>query len=83
MHRTLTGINAPQQTIREMKKLNIVLGVLIGVAISYLLFTFVKMDFNARNWSEDARFGCSLISIMLGLVAAILTAWVINEEADQ
>lgn len=51
-----------------MKKLNIVLGVLVGAAIPYLLFTFVQMDFNAGNWSEFTRCICALVMCFGGLI---------------
>ena len=51
-----------------LKKLNIVLAVLIGAAIPYLLFSFVKMDLDSQNWSEHARFVCAPMMVVGALL---------------
>jgi hypothetical protein len=65
-----------------MKKLNIVLGALIGMTIAYLLFAFVQMDFNAGNWLKDTRFGCALMLMPAGLIGGLL-AMAIDEETKK
>ena len=65
-----------------MKTQKIVIGALIAMAIAYLLFAFVQMDFNAGNWLQDTRFGCALILVCAGFIGGFL-AMAIDEETKQ
>lgn len=65
-----------------MKAQKIVIGALILMAIAYLLFAFVQMDFNARNWSQATRLGCALALLFGGWLGAFL-AFIIDVEENQ
>jgi len=55
-----------------MKTQKIVIGTLTGMAILYLLFAFVKLDFNAGNWPESTRLGFAVTLIFGGWLGVLL-----------
>lgn len=56
-----------------MKKLLFVLLPLLGIAISYLMISFVALNFNFMQWSATMRAGTLMlwiVSIIFGIILA-------------
>lgn len=52
-----------------MKKIDFILIPSITFALAYLFFVFIKMNFNAFEWSEGIRISYVVISTILSIVA--------------
>jgi len=55
---------------------------LVGFALVYFSFSFIKLEANPVNWSEDNRTGVMLLGFLLGVGGGII-AGIINDNIKE
>lgn len=51
-------------------------------SIFYLMFSFIKWDFNPSNWHQDTRALLSIIMIVCMLIASLISAAISDNKSQ-